>query len=74
MTISTKEFNNNFEKYLDIASKEEVLITKNGKPIVKMEPYEKTGLSYLRGLLKNYTNEDDSMDNREIKWERINLE
>lgn len=36
MTITATEFKKNFGKYLELASKEDILITRNGKTIAKL--------------------------------------
>ena len=71
MTITATEFKNNLGKYLDMAVDEDILITKNGRPIAKLSnPYEErleTARS-LAGVLKEH---DDGRDYDEIKWEAM---
>ena len=71
MTITATEFKKNLGKYLDMAIEEDVLITKNGRPIAKLSnPYEeKLAIAEsLFGMLKEY---DDGRDYDEIRWEAM---
>lgn len=55
MTIITMtELKNDLKKYTEMAEKEDVLITKNGKPYVKMvsiEDSKRKSLEAIRGIL-----------------------
>ena len=71
MTVTATEFKKNLGKYLDMAIEEDVLITKNGKPIAKLSnPYEERLeiAKSLFGILKEY---DDGRDYDEVKWEAM---
>ena len=35
-TITATEFKENFGKYLELGRKEDILVTKNGKPLVRI--------------------------------------
>lgn len=71
MTITATEFKNNLGKYLDMAVDEDILITKNGRPIARLSnPYEERLeiATSLAGVLKEH---DDGKDYDEIKWEAM---
>lgn len=64
-TITMTEFRKNLSKYLDMMSKEEIAITKNGKYIGLLVPPKKEKLdsffAELSGILNDndYQNSDD---------------
>jgi prevent-host-death family protein len=54
LKISSTEFKNNMAKYLTILDKEEIILTKNGKPVAKLIPTEnKNIVSQLTGIIPN---------------------
>ena len=54
LKISSTEFKNNMAKYLTILNKEEIILTKNGKPVAKIIPTEnKNIVSKLTGIIPN---------------------
>jgi len=71
MKVTVQEFQDNFDKYIEIAQRESLIIAKDGKQIVKTIPTESQGLSYLSGILKGYSFEDDDMDNRDLKLSKF---
>lgn len=62
MSITATEFKNNFGKYLLLATKEDIFITKNGKTIAKLtSPYQNkidTVESLFGSLLDTVTLDD----------------
>ena len=70
MTITATEFKNNMRKYLDMVHKEDITITKNGKPIgVLVSPGVNT-VRKLRGII-SVPDEIKDMDSKEIKVMRL---
>ncbi len=62
MLISATEFKNNIGKYLSLAAKEDILITKNGRQIAKLSAVKREGeylTDRITGILpdKGYTRE-----------------
>lgn len=69
MAITATELKNNLGKYLELAEKEDVFITKNGKVIVKLcSPYKSQldSVHRLYGIIK-----DDGKSDEELRDERI---
>lgn len=52
MVVSALEFSNNYLKYLELVSKEDVYITLNGKTVAKIVDPQKSAVESIRGLLK----------------------
>ena len=50
--VTATEFKENFGKYLALCSKEDVVITKNGKIAGTLSNKQKSGWDELRGILK----------------------
>lgn len=50
MSITATELKTNLKKYLEIAEKEDVIITKNGKPIAKLTSPHKSNLHTINKL------------------------
>ncbi len=53
MIVTATEFKTNFGKYLDMISKEDIFITRNGKTIAKVVNPQISAVDSLRGLLKD---------------------
>ena len=51
MYVTATEFKLNFGKYLEIILKEDVFITKNGKPIAKLVNPAQSAVDELRGII-----------------------
>ena len=67
MSITATEFKNNFGKYLLLAAKEDIFITKNGKTIAKLtSPYQNKidTVESLFGSLPDTVNLDDVREER----------
>lgn len=58
-TITATEFKTNFGKYLALASKEEIAITKNGKVIATMNPPKNDPLEHFIESCSGIVNEED---------------
>lgn len=72
MIINATEFKMRAGKYLKLAEKQEIIITKNGKQVAKLVPINKQGTpnaDFLYGLMRNFSNKDISL--RRIWEERI---
>jgi len=70
MTITATEFKENFGKYLDLAAREDIFITKNGRVVAQLsqpQSYKLDVLNELVGLAEG--NGDVSLDR--IKKERL---
>ena len=52
MVITATEFKTNFGKYLELVSKEDIFITRNGKTIAKVVNPQISAVDSLRGLIK----------------------
>ncbi len=65
MIVTATEFKTNFGKYLDMISKEDIFITKNGKTIAKVINPQVSAVDSLRGLLKNASQDLDAKALRE---------
>ena len=52
MIVTATEFKTNFGKYLDLISKEDIFITRNGKTIAKVINPQVSAVDSLRGMLK----------------------
>ena len=53
MIITATEFKTNFGKYLELVSKEDIFITRNGKTIAKVINPQISAVDSLRGLIKD---------------------
>lgn len=70
MTITATEFKVNFGKYLDLAAKEDIFITKNGRIVAQLsqpQAFKLDMLNELVGIAEG--NGDVSLD--DIKRERL---
>jgi len=68
MIVSSTEVQNNFGKYLDIASGQEIVITKNGLPVARLLGMRDT-VSFLADRLVGILPKD--IDEEKMKAERI---
>ena len=59
MIVTATEFKTNFGKYLDMLSKEDIFITRNGKTIAKVINPQVSAVDSLRGMLKNVPSDID---------------
>ena len=59
MIVTATEFKTNFGKYLDMLTKEDIFITRNGKTIAKVINPQVSAVDSLRGMLKNVTSDID---------------
>ena len=59
MIVTATEFKTNFGKYLDMLTKEEIFITRNGKIIAKVINPQVSAVDSLRGMLKNVPSDID---------------
>ena len=53
MIVTETEFKTNFDKYLDMLTKEDIFITRNGKTIAKVINPHFSAVDSLCGMLKN---------------------
>lgn len=68
MIVTATEFKTNFGKYLDMLTKEDIFITRNGKTIAKVINPQVSAVDSLRGMLKNVPSDID-MDS--LRKERL---
>ena len=59
MIVTATEFKTNFGKYLDMLTKEDIFITRNGKIIAKVINPQVSAVDSLRGMLKNAPSDID---------------
>lgn len=59
MIVNATEFKTNFGKYLDMLTKEDIFITRNGKTIAKVINPQVSAVDSLRGMLKNVPSDID---------------
>ena len=59
MIVTATEFKTNFGKYLDMLTKEDNFITRNGKTIAKVINPQVSAVDSLRGMLKNVPSDID---------------
>ena len=65
MIVTATEFKTNFGKYLDMVTKEDIFITRNGKTIAKVINPQVSAVDSLRGMLKNAPSDIDMDSLRE---------
>lgn len=65
MFVTATEFKTNFGKYLDLIAKEDIFITRNGKPVAKVINPQCSAVDSLRGMLKNALSDTDINSLRE---------
>ena len=63
--MTATEFKTNFGKYLDMLTKEDIFITRNGKTIAKVINPQVSAVDSLRGMLKNVPSDIDMDSLRE---------
>ena len=59
MIVTATEFKTNFGKYLDLITREDIFITRNGKTIAKVVNPQISAVDSLRGLLKDVPSDID---------------
>lgn len=72
MIVTETEFKTNFDKYLDMLTKEDIFITRNGKTIAKVINPHFSAVDSLRGMLKNVPSDielDSLREERLSKYE-----
>ena len=72
MIVTETEFKTNFGKYLDMLTKEDIFITRNGKTIAKVINPHFSAVDSLRGMLKNVPSDielDSLREERLSKYE-----
>ena len=65
MIVTATEFKTNFGKYLDMLTKEDIFITRNGKTIAKVINPQVSAVDSLRGMLKDVPSDIDPNSLRE---------
>ena len=65
MIVTATEFKTNFGKYLDMLTKEDIFITRNGKTNAKVINPQVSAVDSLRGMLKNVPSDIDMDSLRE---------
>lgn len=68
MIITATEFKTNFGKYLELVSKEDIFITRNGKTIAKVINPQISAVDSLRGLIKEAPS---GIDSHSVREERL---
>lgn len=69
MIVTATEFQNNFNKYLDMIAEEDIFITNNGKTIAKVINSQTSAADALRGMLKKEVPID--IDLNSLREERL---
>lgn len=67
MTVTATEFKTNFGKYLQMASSEDIYVTRNGRIIAKVTNPHTSALESLRGLLRE---SEDMVGLAQVRGER----
>ena len=73
MRVSLSEFKTNIDHYLELAGKEEIVLTKDGYPYARITPISKSKadcLESLCGVLPSTANEAEAREARIAKYER----
>ncbi|MDI6878247.1 MAG: type II toxin-antitoxin system prevent-host-death family antitoxin [Desulfitobacteriaceae bacterium] len=73
MLISATEFKTNIGKYLRLAAKEDIIITKNGKRIAKLSDASEDKIDIVKsliGILPTTLSENEAREERLSKHER----
>lgn len=65
MIVTATEFKTNLGKYLDMLTKEDIFITRNGKTIAKVINPQVSAVDSLRGMLKDVPSDIDLNSLRE---------
>ncbi len=72
MVVTATEFKANFGKYLELVTKEDVFITRNGKTVAKVVNPQVSAVDSLRGMLNNFSSDvdlDSLREERLLKYE-----
>ena len=72
MVVTATEFKANFGKYLELITKEDVFITRNGKTVAKVVNPQISAVDSLRGMLSGVSSDIDTDSLREerlLKYE-----
>ena len=72
MIVTASKLKTNFGKYLDMLTKEDIFITRNGKTIAKVINSQVSAVDSLRGMLKNVPSDielDSLREERLSKYE-----
>lgn len=70
MIVTATEFKTNLGKYLEMAMKQDIFITKNGKSIARLTSPTVNKLAVLDSLV-GIVSEDSTMDEETIRKERL---
>ena len=70
MIVTATEFKTNLGKYLEMAMKQDIFITKNGKSIARLTSPTVNKLAVLDSLV-GIVSEDSAMDEETIRKERL---
>ena len=70
MIVTATEFKTNFGKYLDMLTKEDIFITRNGKTIAKVINPQVSAVDSLRGMLKDVPSD---IDLNSLREERLSI-
>ena len=73
MVVTATELKNNLSKYIELSNTQEVVVTKNGKPVTYMngpKRVKKDALGSLYGILKGFEPTQEEMD-ADPRLERI---
>ena len=70
MVITATELKTNLSKYLKMAAKNDIFISKNGKIIAQLSFPQSQKLSILQSLI-GFANNDEELSLNEIKKERL---
>lgn len=68
MIVTATEFKTNFGKYLDLLSKEDIYITRNGKTVAKVINPQISAVDALSGILKGV---EEDIDKEYLRGERL---
>ena len=68
MEINTTEFEDNFDKYMDLVSREDVYVTKNRKTISAFSNKDVKDFLSLRGILKGFDYDKKKAREEKIKY------
>lgn len=69
MTITASELKNNLGKYIDLAQKEDIYVTKNGEQKIKLTSAKDRPLKLLDSVFKDVNLTDEEA--KDLKWERL---
>lgn len=72
MVVTATEFKANFGKYLELITKEDVFITRNGKMVAKVVNPQVSAVDSLRGMLNGIpsgVDRDSLREERLLKYE-----